>query len=182
VNAVWVAITGTPGCGKTTVTARLRERGYHTVSVTDLARDAGLLDEKDPERGAFIVDEDALAARFRERPIPDSPAFVEGHFAHALPVDLVILLRVDPLVLLERLRARGWPEKKVRENVEAEALDVIAGDVLACGTPAVEVDVTTMSVDEVTNRVMAIVENQTQALKSDPVGHVAWPLERLPWF
>ncbi len=180
---MWVAVTGTPGTGKTTLARELERRGYRVVRANDLARDAGLLHERDPGRhGTFVVDVDALAETFVRLPRPEAVEFVEGHFAHDLPVDLVVLLRHEPIALSERLRARGWPEAKVRENVEAEALDVIAGEVESSGLPAAEVDATGRSVESLADEVLAIVESGAQGLKSRTVGSVAWPLESIPWF
>lgn len=111
---------------------------------------------------------------------------VEGHFAHEMDADAIVLLRCDPLVLVERLRARGWSEAKVRENVEAEALDVLAAEVMdaaeATGARAVEVDVTGLSVDAAAEKVWGIVEGGPQALKGASVGTARWSLESLPWF
>jgi adenylate kinase len=49
---------------------------------------------------------------------------VEGHFAHVLSCDRVIVLRCRPDELKARLTKRKYRTKKIRENVEAEALDV----------------------------------------------------------
>jgi len=177
-----VALTGVPGSGKTTIAAALEGRA-RVVHLNDFARDAGLLDERDEARGSFVVDVDALADKLNAA-ISDvsGTVVVEGHFAHEMDADLVVLLRCDPLVLVERLRARGWPEAKVRENVEAEALDVLAAEVLDAGLPAAEVDVTRMGVDEAARAVWEIVESGPQALKGATVGTARWSLESLPWF
>ena len=177
-----VALTGVPGCGKTTIADALAARqGVRVVRLNDLARDAGLLTERDEARGSFVVDVDALAERLNAEVAEARVVVAEGHFAHEMDADLVVLLRCDPLVLVERLRARGWSEAKVRENVEAEALDVLAQDVLDAGLPAVELDVTGLGVDDAARKVWAIVEGGPEALKGDAVGTARWRLESLPW-
>lgn len=182
-----VALTGVPGTGKTTIASALQEKA-RVVHLNDFARDAGLLHELDEARGSFVVDVDALAERLNDalRGVQRGVVLVEGHFAHEMDADLVVLLRCDPLVLVERLRARGWAEGKVRENVEAEALDVLAGEVLdlaeGVGVRAVEVDVTRLGVEEAAEAVWGIVESDPQALKGDRVGTARWSLESLPWF
>ena len=180
---VWVALTGTPGVGKSTLAAELARRGHACVEAAALARDAGLLVEEDPRRpGTFLVDEAAAGGGRPPRARPEGVAFVEGHLAHELPVDLVVLLRLDPRALALRLAARGWPEAKVRENAEAEALDVVAGEVVASGASAAEIDATGKSVEVLAEETLAIVESHRRGLKSGVVGSVAWPLESLPWF
>lgn len=177
-----VALTGVPGTGKTTIAEALAARGVRVVHLNDFARAAGLLDEMDVERGSYLVDMDELAERLGAV-LEDAPrVVVEGHFAHEMDVDAIVLLRVDPLVLVERLRARGWSDAKVRENVEAEALDVLAAEVQDTGLPAVEIDATAHSVDELAARVLAIADTPPQALKGSAVGSARWQLERLPWF
>lgn len=179
-----VALTGIPGSGKTTIANALQGKASRVVHLNDFARDAGLLGDIDQERGSFVVDMDALADRLNDAldATRQGVILVEGHFAHEMDADLVVLLRCDPLALVERLRARGWAERKVRENVEAEALDVLAGEVLDAGLPAVEVDVTRMGVEEAAEAVWDIADRGPKALKGATVGTARWSLESLPWF
>lgn len=179
-----VALTGVPGSGKTTLARALAARGVRVVHLAELARDAGLLREKDEARGAFVVDMDELADAVDVAigPGNDASVVVEGHFAHEMDADLVVLLRCDPLILVERLRARGYAEEKVRENVEAEALDVLAQEVLDTGLSCLEIDVTSLSVEDAAQALFDIVEGGPEALKGEPVGSAAWSLESLPWF
>jgi adenylate kinase len=177
-----LALTGVPGSGKTTLAASLAAR-CRVIHLNDLAREAGLLNEKDLARDAFVVDMDDLADRLNHELDGETGlVIIEGHFAHEMDVDAVCLLRCDPNLLLERLRARGYSEEKVRENVEAEALDVLAQEVLDIGTPAVELDVSSLSVEDAAAAVWAIAVSPPEALKGSPVGSAAWSLEALPWF
>jgi adenylate kinase len=126
---------------------------------------------------------DDLAERFNAMHDEiEETILVESHFAHEMDVDAIVLLRADPLVLVERLRARGWSEAKVRENVEAEALDVIAQEILDSGIPSVEVDATSRSVESIAQAILGIAETPPEALKGNPVGSARWRLEALPWF
>jgi adenylate kinase len=173
------ALTGVPGTGKTSIAALLAQRhGARVVRLQEFALERGLVGERDDARDTRLVDVDALAASLRDVEYD----VVEGHYAHEMDVDRVVLLRCDPLVLVERLRARaGWSEAKVRENVEAEALDVLAQEVLDTGLPAVEVDVTRLRVEEAAERVWHIAVAAPEALKGDRVGTARWRLEALPW-
>lgn len=110
-------ICGTPGTGKTSVGKELSSRGYTVIHLSDTMEPYRL--ERDEERDTFVIDEERWAREFSR-----IDGFVEGHLAHLLPCDLVVLLRCRPDVLAERLRRRGYAEAKVRENVEAEAIDV----------------------------------------------------------
>jgi adenylate kinase len=111
------SITGTPGTGKSTVADELARRGYRVVHITDIVQpyETG----RDPERDTQLIDTDRMADEF----VPFD-GFVEGHFAHLLPCDRVVVLRLRPDELAARLLARAYPEEKIRENRDAEALDV----------------------------------------------------------
>lgn len=113
-----IGITGTPGCGKTAAAKLLRKLGH---PVLDLKTTVGpFVLEHDDASGSDVVDVDAWAEAF-----PYTEGFVEGTFAHYLPCDKIVILRCRPDVLRERLAPRGYSEEKIRENAEAEALDVI---------------------------------------------------------
>lgn len=111
-------ICGTPGTGKTSIGKELSSRGYTVVRLAETTGPYRL--EWDEDRDTAVIDEERWAGDF-------SPVdgFVEGHLAHLLPCDLIVVLRCRPDLLAERLRARGYSTEKVRENVEAEAIDVI---------------------------------------------------------
>jgi len=73
----------------------------------------------DEERDAQIIDTDRWAAEF----VPVD-GFVEGHIAHLLPCDRIVVLRCRPDELKKRLTLRKYRQKKIQENADAEALDV----------------------------------------------------------
>lgn len=138
-----VGITGTPGTGKTSVAAELERRGHRVVHLTDTVRP--YIIEEDRCRQTLVVDIDRWAAEFE--PLD---GIVEGHLAHYLPCDRVVVLRCRPDVLRQRLAPRNYPSEKIRENVEAEALDVILVETLEehPGEHIFEVDTTALSVEE----------------------------------
>jgi len=135
-----LAVTGTPGTGKTTATELLAERrGVHTVHLNDLIREEGLYTERDEERDSLVADLDAVAERLGDR-----SGVVDSHLAHHLDADRVAVLRCRPDELERRLIERGEGEASARENRSAEALDVILGETVErFGTERVhEIDTT----------------------------------------
>jgi len=70
----------------------------------------------------------------------------------------------------------------VRENVEAEALDVLAAEVLDRRLPCAEFDVTRLGVEEAAALVSGFVEGRPKGFKGKTVGSAAWRVETLPWF
>lgn len=113
-----IALTGTPGTGKTTIAEVLITRGMPVVSQKETM--VPYILEHDTERDTDIIDEEAWAGAF----VPVE-GVIEGHLTHLLPAEKVIILRCRPDILARRLRARGYGEDKVQENAEAEALDSI---------------------------------------------------------
>jgi adenylate kinase len=110
-------ITGTPGTGKSKVSEELARRGHTVVHITDTV--APYVSGNDEERDARIIDVDRWATEF----VPFD-GFVEGHIAHMLPCDRIVVLRCRPDVLKNRLSSRNYREEKILENFDAEALDV----------------------------------------------------------
>ncbi|MEM2123888.1 MAG: adenylate kinase family protein [Methanolinea sp.] len=158
-------ITGTPGTGKSSVGRILRARGYPVTEVTETV--GKYVVRRDDERDTLVVDEDRWAAEFGRR-----EGFVIGHLSHLLPCDLVVVLRCAPEVLRERLKERGYDERKVRENCEAEALDVILVETLEIhpAERVLEVDTTRMALAECAD----VVEGFVRGEIPPSVGKVDW--------
>ena len=110
-------ITGTPGTGKSAIGNELARRGHTVVHLIDTV--GPYVTGDDEERDTRLIDIDRWAAEFK--PVD---GFVEGHFAHLLPCDRIVVLRCRPGELEKRLSLRKYRKSKIRENVEAEALDV----------------------------------------------------------
>lgn len=148
-------ITGTPGTGKSSITRALEERGHRVVHLSDTVGPYIL--ERDEARDTFVIDEERWAAEF-----PRVEGFVEGHLAHLLPCDLVIVLRCRPDVLESRLEKRGYSREKVRENVEAEALDVILIEAVEerGGDRVQELDTTALSPHEAADIIERILNGE----------------------
>ena len=147
-----IALTGTPGTGKTTIASLLKTRGMQVISQKETM--GPYLLEHDAERDTDIIDEEAWADDFVA-----VEGIIEGHLTHLLPADRVVVLRCRPDVLAARLRTRGYAEDKVQENAEAEALDVILIEALEVH-PEEEItviDTTTQSAEETADEIEAFI-------------------------
>ena len=94
---------------------------------------------------------------------------IEGHISHYF-TDSAIVLRLDPKELKKRLIARGYSEKKIRENLEAEALDVILIEAVEFCDRVDEIDTTGLSPAEVADLVVGIIQGKIR----QPPGQVSW--------
>lgn len=164
-----IALTGTPGTGKTTVAALLP---FRVIDINSLVR-AGLNLGVDPVRGCLEADMEALAELFRNktdsREEKEEITILEGHFSHRF-ADWAVVLRLAPALLRERLMARGYSEEKIRENLEAEALDVILVEAVESCARVDEIDTTNRTPEEVADLVMRIIKGELRL----PPGQVDW--------
>jgi adenylate kinase len=159
-----IALTGTPGTGKTTV-ARLLP--YRAIDINALVR-GGLNFGTDPERGCLEANMDGLAERLAEMD-SDQIAILEGHFSHHF-AQWSIVLRLAPQKLESRLEERAYSPEKIRENLEAEALDVILVEAVEYCQRVDEIDTTGRTPQEVADLVAKIIEGKLQM----PPGQVDW--------
>lgn len=149
-----VAITGTPGVGKTSVVEELKKH-YEVIHLSDLVDKFAI--GYDGERDSKIVDEDAMNEYIKSMEEKDI-LIVEGHLSHLMDVDAVVVLRCHPEELKKRLAKKGWSEKKMRENLEAEALDIILERALEKHERVWEVETTRKKIKEVSEEVRKIID------------------------
>lgn len=148
-----IALTGTPGTGKSKVADLLEKKGYEILRIENIADKFVIgYDEK---RQSKIIDEERLdeyIKKIKEKDI----LIIEGHLSHLLSVDAVILLRCHPEELKIRLMKKNWDEKKIKENLEAEALDIILERALERHEKIWEIDTTNKKAEEVANEIEEI--------------------------
>ncbi len=155
-----VAVTGTPGTGKTTATKCLDREVVH---LNDIIRKEGLDSGTDERRDSLVADMDAVEAFLDER-MSGEIELVESHLAHRLPADRVVVLRCHPDELGERLAARGESEASVAENRESEAIDVtLAEAVEEHGADSVyEIDASERTPEEVAAEIERVVAGERE--------------------
>lgn len=162
-----IALTGTPGCGKSEVANELKKRGYKVVRVEELAKKFDCIVAENDE---IVVDVKKLAKEFAKT---DFNGIVEGYLSHLLNLDITIVLRCNPLVLKKRLEKRGWNVEKILENVEAELVDVILVEALE-NRNVYEIDTTNRSVEEVASIVDRLIEGKdTDKFKPGKIDWIA---------
>ena len=129
---VRIAVTGTPGVGKSTFCAA---SNWSTTTVKELAEKHDCVEVVDMD-GATPIDIEKLV---NSLVWPDgNPLLIDGHLSHLLPVDAIILIRCHPSVLRVRLGGREYSASKIDENVECELIGVISAECLEL--PCLELD------------------------------------------
>ena len=125
-----IALTGTPGTGKTSVAKILARAGWVHLELNKLVKKEKLYSGWDEKRKTWIVDEKKIknfvanfVAKNRNKNI-----VVDSHISHILPAKFfkaVFILKCKPKILEKRLKEKNWNKGKIRENVEAEIIGLI---------------------------------------------------------
>ncbi len=161
-----IAISGSPGTGKTAVAELLAKKiGARIVEVKKLKIRHGY----DKERKSKVIDPIILERYVRK--IKENTVIVEGIPAHAIHNRIAIILRCRPDIMARRLKKRGWPERKIKENVEAEILDEITIEALEANRNVYEIDTSRISPAKVVLIAQNILNGKGQKYKA---GHVDW--------
>jgi adenylate kinase len=180
----WIALTGTPGVGKTSLARALREEAVSVVDGKRFANAHGCVVGYDRFRRSRIVDVRRVGAALRRMAPSDEVRLLESHWAHEVPgVDAAIVLRVHPATLARRLARRRYPRAKVRENLEAEAIDLIVQEcVRRFGKRRVaQLDATRATTGALARKVQRILADPAANLMKFEISPHDWTQELLRW-
>jgi len=183
-----IIISGTPGCGKTSVAKEISNLiDAKIISLNKLAISDNFSFEYDKERKTYIVDFEIFLPYIINRIEEieqESPPYliIESHFSDIIPekfIDYVFILRCDPDELFKRLKKRKYDIKKITENIQAEILGNCVNYFIQkqIKEPIFEIDTTNVNIETVAKIILEIVvENRTG--ENFQIGKVDW-LEKL---
>ncbi len=129
-----IAVTGTPGTGKSTIARKLSLLlDYAYLDGSKLVKTAKLAEKYDKRRKTAVVDPSlftraVLKVRDSEAKRGSKGLIVDSHLAHFLPpreVAACVVLTCSIPELERRLEKRGYGMAKIRENLDAEIFDTI---------------------------------------------------------
>ena len=156
-----VAITGTPGTGKTEVAKALSKKlGWKYFSLNDIAEAGNLYEGYDEERGSKIVNIGKLREEVNALAATHRNMIIESHYAHDMPADVIFVLRTEPSVLRKRMMQKGFRAEKVAENVEAEMMEVIKDEAAAAHRNVHEIDTTRKTAEATAKEMEKVVKSQ----------------------
>jgi adenylate kinase len=175
-----VALTGTPGTGKTSVSEVLRKNQIDVIDFNKIACEKNFIIKKDEKRNSNIVDIKKFDNFINKNYSDKKLVFIEGHLSHLLSsIDKIIILRCHPEKLRKNLVNRNWSKEKINENVEAEILDIILCECLEIVSEKniFEIDVTNKTVDAVSKEILEIISNKFKNMKKYKIGKIDWSEE-----
>lgn len=181
-----IIITGTPGCGKSSITKKISKHiNSEFISINDVVRSKNFIEEYDEKRDTYVIDFGKLLPYLinlikKAKQAKNKYLFIEGHFADIIPkrfIDLVIILRCHPDILKKRLEKRKYKYSKVRENLQAEILGNCANYILEKNLecPIFELDTSDKSIDECVNIIEKFLN--TREVKNYQIGKIDWLCE-----
>lgn len=175
---MFIAITGTPGTGKTEVCKVLLRKGYKLLNLNKVSNNHKFIVGYDFGRKTNIINIAKLDKFIKTQKSRDL-VFLEGHFSHLLSADVVIVLRCHPKELEKRLKKKRYNPEKIRENLEAEALDVITIESAQRHKKVYEIDTTKLKPKQTADAIIKIISGE---FKKYEVGNIDWSEEILSWY
>jgi adenylate kinase len=151
-----IAVTGTPGAGKTSFAKMLSEQtGLRAIEVNDIVEEKKLFSGID-EHGSKIVKMQELKKELKaleksEKEAGKPAIMFVGHLLADLKLDydISIVVRANLKELISRLESRSYEKDKLRENLISESIDY-------CGFQIAELSKETYQVEKESDKEAAI--------------------------
>jgi len=179
-----VALSGTPGCGKTTVSKEIVKKiNAKFISLNKLAIEQGFIKKYDEKRATHVIDFKRLIPYLikeiktqSEKPL--EILIVEGHFSDIIPdelIDFAIILRCHPDILAARLKARDYKKEKIIENVQAEILANCLNYFLQkkLKEPLLEIDTSHISIHDLALLIIGLIKGKKNK-EEFKIGKIDW--------
>lgn len=128
-----IAVTGTPGTGKTELAKALAASlNLEYIDVNSLVKKEKLNDGYDKEKDCEIININRFNDFFSEKIKKSKKGMViDSHLSHEIPkelIDICIVARCNITELKRRLEERKYSPEKIRENLDAEIFEICTGE------------------------------------------------------
>jgi adenylate kinase len=183
-----IILSGTPGTGKTSVSKVISKTiNSELISLNELAISKGITIEYDDSRDTHVIDDKKLVKlasklikNYKDQAI--KYLIIESHFSDIIPqefIDIAIVLRCDPDVLIKRLEERNYKRAKIIENAQTEILGNCVNFLINKNlkVPVLEIDTTNKSIEEVAKIIINLINTENN-YQPYIVGKIDW-LEKL---
>lgn len=171
-----IVITGNPGVGKHTISELLSKRlGFKIVNLNEFVIKRKLV-FPDKALGVYDVYAKKASLMLRKELKQYDDVIISGHLAPYLlipsQVDLVVVLRRSPELLLQTFKERNYTILKIRENITSEILGITLYDSIRKfgKEKTIEFDTTKTSSKEIIRRLIEALNDNSKRR----TGNIDW--------
>ncbi|MFT4313322.1 MAG: AAA family ATPase [Candidatus Woesearchaeota archaeon] len=147
-----IAVSGTPGVGKTSFSKRLAfTLDAEYVNISEYITQHNIPHEQDSQRDCLVIDIQTIQDSLQSYCDSQKSYVLDSHLTTDFSphfVDIIFVCTCDISVLRNRLEERSYSAEKVRENLDAEIFQVSLTDAQENGFTPILVDCTTEISDE----------------------------------
>jgi len=156
-----VSISGVSGTGKTSVAKLLaKDLRWKFIKLDNIAKRKKLFLYYDKKRRTHVVDMKRLKKEFKKEVKKYDNVVTESLYSHFFPSDILIVLRCNPKILEKRLMKKySWPTK-IRENVEAEMINLITEEAMNRKKKVYEIDTTKRTPKQTVKAIKEIINDR----------------------
>ncbi|WP_291998630.1 AAA family ATPase [Caldivirga sp.] len=158
-----ILVTGVAKSGKSTILRILAELGYRTINVSDLLVESSCVKWNENYQSFDITDKDCAANLVNKTILKCNVNCALETVAYELVdpsyVDLVIIVRRDPMELYEEYNRLKWPCVKIFNNTISEVTGSHVSDVESLFNGKVRQLVFTSNISELRTKVLMAINN-----------------------
>ena len=133
-NCMIIAVSGSPGTGKTDISKYLaKSLNYIYLDVNEVIRKNNLRGKYLKKFDSYEVDVNKLNKILIKIIKKNNDLIIDSHLSHYIAsryLNYCIICKCDLKVLKKRLEKRGYNAIKVRENLDSEIFDVCLNEAL----------------------------------------------------
>ena len=167
-----ILLTGTPGVGKTSFAVLLQEKlkelkglNFKNINIGKLVNEKKLYKNWNKEFNVPEFDDEMINKEL-EPYLNDGGVILDFHSSYFFPekdINLVVLLRCNNTELYDRLKARGYNDKKITENIDCEIMEVTSEEVRDSYKDDIIIELKSEKIEDMENnldKVINILENK----------------------
>lgn len=164
-NNCMLVLTGNPGVGKHTAASEIMKQNtmYEIIDINNLAIELGLTEKAKETLEVYVAE---LKIKMKQKVSNNS--LIVGHLAPYVldesDVDVAIVLRKNPMDLINVFKNRGYSKEKIKSNTAAEFIGVTFNDSISSfgEEKTFQIDTTNKTPEQITNIIDKIVNGKNK--------------------
>ena len=162
-NNCMLVLTGNPGVGKHTTASEIIKQNsmYEIIDINNLAIELGLTEKAEETLEVYVGE---LKIKMKQKVSNNS--LIIGHLAPYVldesDIDLVIVLRKNPMDLIKVFKNRGYSKEKIKSNTAAEFIGVTFNDCISSfgKEKTFQIDTTNKTPEQITSIIDKIINGK----------------------